>query len=606
MDAAEFLFPSDLEITPSNINKILFIGSCLSEAYVWRATDINPALVCEHILFNNAADLPSRTVDELREYNLQYIQIPLRTVLTDAVIRIFDNEKRETPISWLELGKTNLDEMLDKSMAYNQQSGILTIVSNFLVPQGHAGASLADARSSNDLCWVINELNNYLAEKVRGYRNAYLADIDMIANTVGKRFFLDDFIAFYTHGSVHYPDWGEWNRIEEVPPFTALYENRLNEFFAAVFRQIEAIYRTVNQLDQVKVVIFDLDNTLWRGQLVEDYQPGMEWPHAHGWPLGIWEAVHHLRRRGIMTTLASKNDHDIVVSKWGDAVDPPFVNFEDFIVPQINWQPKAENIKIILEALSLTPKSALFVDDNPVEREAVKDALPGIRTIGSNPFLTRRILLWSPEMQIASLTEESKRREEMLQSQIQRELQRSSLSHGDFLAKLVTSLSIWELDDAAHRTSSRVFELVNKTNQFNTTGRRWGLPDYQAFWREGGRVFAFSVSDRFTDYGTVGVIFISKSEIVQYIMSCRVLGMEVEIAALQNIINIMRSHGVTAIFGNVTPSPVNMPCRDVFIKCGFTPVDGDAERYQLLPDALPTAAQHVHVSLDASTLEIQN
>jgi hypothetical protein len=125
----------------------------------------------------------------------------------------------------------------------------------------------------------------------------------MIANSIGKRFFMDDFIGFYAHGGVHYPDWGEWNRIEKVPPFTETYENRLHEFFTAVARQIEAIYRAVNQIDQVKVAIFDLDDTLWRG---------------------------------IMTALTSKNDHEIVVVKCCDAVNPPFVRFEDFISPQIN------------------------------------------------------------------------------------------------------------------------------------------------------------------------------------------------------------------------------------------------------------------------------
>ena len=417
----------------------------------------------------------------------------------------------------------------------------------------------------------------------------------MIANSVGKRFFMDDFIGFYTHGSVHYPDWAEGNRLEVVPRFSETYENRLDEFFTAVFRQIDAIYRTVNQLDQVKVVIFDLDNTLWRGQLAEDYQPGMEWPHSHGWPLGIWEVVHHLRRRGIMTALASKNDQEIVIARWNDAVNPSFVNFEDFITPQINWQPKAENVAKIFETLSLTQKSAVFVDDNPVEREAVKAALPGVRTIGSNPFLTRRILLWSPETQIASRTEESKRREDMLHSQLQRERQRISMSHDDFLETLETSLSIWELTDTAHRSFSRVFELVNKTNQFNTTGRRWVVSDYQSFWQGGGQVFAFSVTDRFTDYGTVGVVFIKEYEIMQYVMSCRVLGMEIEMAALNTIIQHIRDHGEVQIFGDIIPGPVNMPCRDVFLKSGFIADHDHDARFQLPRNVPPVAPQHVHV-----------
>ena len=74
------------------------------------------------------------------------------------------------------------------------------------------------------------------------------------------------------------------------------------------------------------------------------YQPGNGVASFNGWPLGVWEVVHHLRRRGIMTALASKNDQEIVIARWNDAVNPSFVSFEDFITPQINWQPKAENV----------------------------------------------------------------------------------------------------------------------------------------------------------------------------------------------------------------------------------------------------------------------
>lgn len=596
METAEFLFPNDLEVTPTGLRKMLFIGSCLSEAYLIHMRRAHPSVKFEHILFNNASDLPVRSSDQLAEYDLQYIQLPLRSVLTDAVIRIADNEKAEQPLDWLELGKQNIDQMIEKAMSYNSQMGLLSIVSTFFVPQGHAAPSLRDARSSNDLCWVINELNNYLAETVGRYANAYLADADMIANTLGKRFFRDDFIGFYTHGSFHYPDWTEGGRFDAVPAFGETYENRNGEFCEAVFRQIETTFRIARQLDQVKVVIFDLDHTLWRGQLVEHYQPGMQWPHSHGWPLGIWEAVHHLRRRGIVTALASKNDHDIVSAKWGDAVSPPFVKFEDFMVPHINWKPKAENIAGILQALSLTPKSAVFVDDHPVERESVKATLPGIRVIGSNPFLTRRILMWSAETQLASRTEESKRREEMLEKQIQREHEKLHVSRETFLANLQCKVRLFELMDNSDPSFTRVSELVNKTNQFNTTSKRWDLPAYQAFWIAGGRVFAFSVSDRYTDYGLVGVIFARGSEIVQYVMSCRVLGMEIELAALNTVVLDVRSRGAGAIFGQVVPTSVNTPCRDVFVRCGFQPRAGADDVFELPSDQKVAIPGHVHVN----------
>jgi FkbH-like protein len=596
MDAVEFLFPRDLEVTPSGIRAVLFIGSCLSEAYVLRQRKVDPGVHIDHILFNNAADLPERSDAELAAYDFQYVQLPLRSVLTDAVVRIADNDRREEPLDWFALGKANIDAMLDKAMAYNARTGLLTIISTFVVPQGRVSPSLTDDRSKQDLRWVVHELNNYLAEKARGFANTYLADVDMIADALGKRFFMDDFISFHTHGSVHYPDWDEDDRIEAAP-FGALFENRYEEFFDAIFRQMECVYRTVRQLDPVKLVIFDLDNTLWRGQIAENYGVGSKRPHSDGWPLGVWECIQQLRWRGIAVAIASKNDLQLVRTRWSEAVDPPFVRFEDFVAARIDWRPKVEGVGEILEALSLTPKSVVFVDDHPVERESVRAAWPGIRVIGANPFLTRRILLWSAETQIASRTDETLRREEMLNRQIQREETRAALPREAFLARLETRLDLFELTNVKDPGFARASELVNKTNQFNTTGVRWSVEDYLTFWRGRGRVFAFTVRDRFAEYGLVGVIMTMGSEIVQMVMSCRVLGMDIELAAVEAVVELMRQDGVATVRVALKPTPSNGPCRDLFERAGFAINVQDASRCQLEPGAAPNGAPSVQVQV---------
>jgi len=101
------------------------------------------------VLFNNASDLPKRSTEDLAGFDLQYIQIPLRSVLTDAAVRIADNDQRETPILWLDLGK-------------------LSIVSTFFVPQGHVGSSLDDARSRNDLGWSSTSSTTTLPQRSGG------------------------------------------------------------------------------------------------------------------------------------------------------------------------------------------------------------------------------------------------------------------------------------------------------------------------------------------------------------------------------------------------------------------------------------------------------
>jgi FkbH-like protein len=608
MKTADFLFPRDLEVTPSGLKQVLVIGSCLSEAYVKRFRQSMPEATFDYVLFNNAADLPSRTKEEIAIYDLQYIQIPIRSVLTDAVVRIEDNDRASPPIDWIHLGKQNISLMLRSAMRYNVDGSLLTFVSSFVVPQGRIAASLDEQDSEDDLVRVIRELNSYLAAELKQYPQTYLADVDMIANSLGKQFFLDDAIGFYTHGAIFYTDWAaqerfpHWTspapgRIEDIQELGITYENRYEEYFDAVLRQIEAMYRTVRQIDMVKVVIFDLDNTMWRGQLIEHYQIGAKFPHSDGWPLGIWEAIHHLRRRGIIVTISSKNDEVSVAAKWDDAVQPAFVKFGDFFRPQINWSPKADNIRVILDELSLTPRNALLVDDNPVERESVRVSLPGIRVIGADPFVVRRILLWAPEIQLSTRTKETGRREEMLRRQIDRDLEKTTVSRPEFLKSLQSKLKIFRVNSASESSFSRIFELVNKTNQFNTSGKRWTLEDYRAHFDRGGKVFGFSVVDRFTDYGIVGVVFVHQAQIIQFVMSCRVLGMEIEIAVTASVVQNIRGDSSTqTIFGSIIPTDANTPCRDLFLRVGFLATREHS--YEL--DAGRACSTPEHVAIDST------
>jgi FkbH-like protein len=603
MDAADFLFPRDLEVTKVQFRKVLVVGSCLAETFVIRFRQAQPDTVFDFVLYNNAVELPARSREDLGGYDLQYVQLPLRSILTDRAIRIADDG---ASVDFLAIGKANIDAMIDKALRYNRDAGLLTFVANFIVPQSYAAPSLAEAGTSTDLVAVVRALNVYLAERIRGRANVFLADLDSLASSLGKRFFLDDSVGFTTHGSVLYDDWHHhevtpyWTapgpgRIEPIPDIGVTYESRYAEYFRTVYRQIEALYRVVNQVDMVKLVVFDLDNTLWRGQLVEHYQPGQRWPYSDGWPLGIWDAIQHLRRRGILVSIASKNDHHLVESKWHDAVEPPFIKFSDFVAPQISWEPKAETLGRLLRDFNLTAKSVVFVDDNPVERESVQLAHPGIRTLGVDPFIIRRVLLWASETQVPLRTSESAKREAMMKQQVVREAERRSLSREEFLAGLDLRVDLSRIDDAQHPSFSRVFELVNKTNQFNTTGVRWTFEEYDRHFAAGGHVYAFSVRDRFTDYGTVGAILCAGATIVQFVMSCRVIGLEVEIAALRRVAERARALvGAAALRTRLVETEANTPCRDVFDRAGFH--HAGAGSYELA--ASVELAPLAHVSFD--------
>jgi FkbH-like protein len=235
--------------------------------------------------------------------------------------------------------------------------------------------------------------------------------------------------------------------------------------------------------------------------------------------------------------------------------------------------------------VSLTDKSVVFVDDNPLERESVKMAFPRIRTMGQNPYLTKSILLRAPETQIVKLTHEGNRREDMIRQQIHRESDRTVLSREDFLASLQAKVEFTFITDFGSEKMPRCLELINKTNQFNTTGQRWKSEEIKDFITHGGELVCLSFTDKYTDYGIIGVILIKGSEIVQYVMSCRVLGLGVEQSALSATAQRIRATDPHAdITATMIETADNLACRGVYRDNGFA-ADSENNRFVLSRDA---------------------
>jgi len=604
LSTAEYLFPQDLRVTATRLRRVLIVGSCLSTWYQHVLSLRSPEVTFDHILFNNAGDLPEQPPAPVADYDFQYVQFPLRTIVSDRIVAGHRFNEPGFAEKILADGFDLIDVMLSSALVYNQNHGLLTMVCNFFVPQMSAAPSLRTRYGPSDLAHIVRKLNEYLTEAVNRYQNAYVVDVNAVMDSLGKQYALDDMIYFYSHGSLADQrdiDLVKGARIEPVPPIVNFYESEADAFVEAIHEQMIWTYRTVHQTDQVKAVIFDLDNTLWRGQLAEAYRAGADasWPFPDGWPMGIWEAIHYLRARGILVAVCSKNDPQTVRSLWANSVRPEeFLSLEDFSSVKINWNPKAENIRAICEEFNIKPRSVVFVDDNPVERAAVKAALPAIRVIGSNPYLTRRILLWSAETQVAALTDESMRREDMIRKQIVREETRAVMTREQFLATLECSVSFTEITSVEQHELGRALELINKTNQFNTTGKRWSHPEIRELLAAGGCVLAFHVRDRFADYGLVGTVLVGGPQIMQFVMSCRVLGMEVERAAVAHVVSFLRSSGGVEITAPLIYTADNTPCREVYAKCGFEIVEEskDDRLYVLRGDARVEAPAHVIVT----------
>ncbi|QEO17561.1 HAD-IIIC family phosphatase [Acetobacter vaccinii] len=574
LSSDQFLFPPDLERTPAPIHRVLLVGSCLTALYMEQFGLRYPDIRFDYLAYNFVSVLPESPPAPVAEYDFQYVQIPLRTVLSDRVVAGHNLNDPAQAQAILHDALSTLDMMLESALRYNRSNGLLTFVANFIAPQQSTAPSLAGQGEAGDLAAIVRHLNQHLTNKINEYSNAYVLDTDSVASSIGKRYVLDDMIYFHSHNAVAYQDWDDFGRVarnEPIPPLDGILPLKRDEFIASIFRQIVSAFRTVRQIDQVKAVVFDLDNTLWRGQIAEHYRPDSQpWPRTDGWPLGVWEAIHALRARGILVAVCSKNDEAYVREHWQDVVNPAFISLDDFASIKINWRPKAENISAICAEFSLRPKNVVFVDDNPVERASVVAALPDIRAIGGNPYMTRRILLWSAETRLAHLTQESAKREDMVRGQMAREKTRTTMNREDFLASLNCSASVTYIDNPAHPEVARALELTNRTNQFNTSGKRWSFQELSTFLTEGGRIATVRVTDRFTEYGLVAVLYFYKHDIVQYVMSCRVLGMDVEESIIATAIAHIRATDDTQrVTASVHDLSDNTPCRDVYTRCGF-------------------------------------
>lgn len=591
-NGVHFLTPLDLSRGPAPLRRVALVGSCFLQA--WNLQGRN-ARSCGFDVFNlnHAAKLPEKPSPdrEASDYDFQIVQIAMRSFFHDSMLRQIPYGDIAAHESALEQAAERMAFQLSCAMAWNLAHGLLTFVVNFPVPQRNPLGILYprfDIRNAEHFIYLLNQKLEIL---VRSYRNAYILDADRIAASFGRRYIQDDIISTIAHSSTLERRGADWARIEPMAPMAKHYEITWPAFFAdAIWAEALCMYRVIRQDDSVKLVIVDLDDTLWRG--VSGDMEDVDGEMVAGWPEGFAEALVYLKKRGILLAIVSKNEEARIRAIW-QRIFGIKLSIADFSTIRINWRPKAENVAEILSLVNLLPRNVVFIDDNPAERMAVQASFPDIRVLGRNPLYFRRILLWSSETQNAAISAESERRTEMVQAQIVREEKRGALSREAFLATASPSVEIGWLSAIEDRRFSRALELINKTNQFNTTGKRWTAEEMRAFLSSGGLVLVFDVTDAFTAYGLVGVVLLRERSIDQWVMSCRILGLDIEIAVMEQVVEWARARGPGDVKGVLVSTDANFPCRDLFQKCGFM---SDGLSWVLSATATLPKAPHVSIT----------
>jgi FkbH-like protein len=583
--------PVDLAATCLPVHRVLVIGSCMADQWVpfLKGTGVKP----DYLLTNNFSLQPDQPPVPADQYDFQLTQIPLRSVLHENTYSRLPYRDVAAYEELFQQAGGWLRRYLDTLLHWNAEYGLLTFVMNFLVPQQSPLGRLMPRYDLRNMVHFVERLNGVLYEEIAKRRNVHLLDIDQISATLGKRHFQDDAVWSLSHGSIlndseHESDQA---RIRPLPRMSEHYPTLVDGqrmFYEMAWAEAVAMYRTIRQVDQVKLVILDLDDTLWRGVAAEASDITAEM--IEGWPVGLMEALRFLKKRGTLLAITSKNDETRIAELW-DRITGDRLHLADFVVRKINWHSKAENIREILHEVNVTARSAVFVDDNPVERAAVKAAFPEIRVIGAYPYYNRRILLWAPETQVSVITDESGRRTEMVQAQIEREENRQNMSREDFLQSLGLRMRVLEVRSTEDQHFPRSLELINKTNQFNTTGRRWTAQECEQILRAGGTFYAFELRDKFAHYGLVGVAIVDISNIDQYVMSCRIVGLDAEFALLAYIGRRSVERGAQEVSAGYRATELNALCRDLYQKAGFS---FSSDRWTIDPSLL-AAPPHIFI-----------
>jgi FkbH-like protein len=579
--AYKFRTPDTLEATPVAVKRILVVGSCMAAGLFHYAHVIFKGAEVDHVLYNYPGDL-TEPPHPIEEYAFQLIHLPLRTIVPETMLSDIPHTSEEPFKEKLRECEQRLIQTFTGALAFTENTKLMTFVSECFIPQQNHMGRLLPRYDLRNPTYFVEQLNRKLHELALEH-GAHMVQADAIAQTFGRKFIQEDLVWNWSHAS-YANDWDsihDTTRIVQPTKLTSLYPINIEDFIFGFWSEIHAMYRTLTQQDSVKLVILDLDDTLWRGVVAEEGIHNRVL--LEGWPLGLIEALKFLKQRGIVLAIVSKNDEATILDLW-----PQFLkhrlNIDDFAVRKINWRPKAENIQDILSETNLLPKNALFIDDNPVERESVQAAFPAMRVLGDELYSIRSTLLWAPETQVPYVTPESSRRTEMIQAQVQRETAKAVMTREEFLASLDVSVGIRPMNTIEDERFPRALELLNKSNQFNTTGKRWTIGECQQAFLSGAVFETFEVGDKYTDYGLVGIAIVRDHIIIQFVMSCRVVGLGVEQAV---IAGLAANH--LALKGVYTPTEANGLCRDLYQKCGFA-LDGGTWTLQ---DNAVTAPPHV-------------
>lgn len=329
-----------------------------------------------------------------------------------------------------------------------------------------------------------------------------------------------------------------------------------------------------------KCLVLDLDNTLWGGILGEDGINGIK--IGGDYPgnafLYFQESLIDLSKSGVILTVCSKNNEQDVLDVWAKN---PFIklNNQHISAYRINWNNKADNIAELAAELNIGLDSMVFIDDNPAERELVRQRLPMVTVpeFPKKPYGLMELFheLVEKYFRAHRLTSEDLQKTAQYKANAMRASAAQKYSDiTDFIKSLEITIKIRPADKF---NIPRIAQMTQKTNQFNLTTKRYTEADVEAFVERGDYVFCISVEDKFGDSGITGAIIITRdadnANIDSFLLSCRILGKGIEDVFFKYILNQLIDKGVKAVKATYIPTKKNQQVATFYDRQGLNLID---------------------------------
>jgi len=427
------------------------------------------------------------------------------------------------------------------------------------------------SKVTSSFVYQVRKLNYKLMNLSQQYPNLFICDIADIQNTLGRNMMFPPNIYTST----------EMVLSVGVLPYVA---SRVMDIICAIKGQFK------------KCLILDLDNTVWGGVIGDDGLEGIELGHG----LGIGKAftefqmwVKKLKQRGIIICVASKNNEETAKEPFEKHPDM-ILKLNDIAVFQANWETKVDNIRTIQSILNIGFDSMVFLDDNPFERNIVRENIPGITVpeLPEDPAMYLEYLYAENLFETASYSNADKDRTKQYQLEAKRvSLSRTFTNEADFLKSLdmVSTVSGF-----TKFNTPRVAQLSQRSNQFNLRTVRYTEADIATLAEDLDVIdLSFTLEDKFGDNGLIAVVIMKKQDdetlfVDTWFMSCRVLKRGMENFTLNTMVERAKAAGYKKIIGEYLPTPKNKMVENHYTGLGFSKIEEaataqfelDVESYQ--------------------------